>query len=205
VWPKIQPGVHSSAKIAVVTDDAVEDAGAQGVPEGPLSGGVTPPETYAVTAVGPDAPGEVAALAEALVGLGANVEDASMTRLRGHFAMTLIAVSAAAVTELEAALAAAATGLDVTVRILTGPADSGRTGTARRLTVHGSDRPGIVATVARAVADRGGNITDLTCRLVGDLYVMTVEVDLDDPTGLAEQLVAAGLAARVTVIDEDLL
>ena len=57
----------------------------------------------------------------------------------------------------------------------------------------------------RAVAQHGGNITDLTCRLVGELYVMTVEVDLADPTGLAEELVAEGLAARVALVDEDVL
>jgi glycine cleavage system transcriptional repressor len=161
--------------------------------------------TFAVTAVGPDAPGEVAALAEALVGLGANVEDASMTRLRGHFAMTLIAASTASQAELEAALEAAATGLTVSVSPLGSDTEPEPAGQAMRLTVHGPDRPGIVARVARSVADRGGNITDLTCRLVGDLYVMTVEVDLADRSGLAEELVAEGLAAHVSVVDEDVL
>lgn len=161
--------------------------------------------TWAVTAVGPDAPGEVAALAEALVGLGANVEDASMTRLRGYFAMTLIAASAASHDDLQGALDAASTGLRVTVTPLGADTEPEAAGRAHRLTVHGPDRPGIVARVARAVAEHGGNITDLTCRLVGELYVMTVEVDLADPTGLAEELVAAGLAARVTLVDEDVL
>src|SRR4051794_41415419 len=73
--------------------------------------------TYAVTAVGPDAPGEVAALAEALAELGANLEDASMTRLRGHFAMTLVASVSAGMDEVERALdpVAVATGLHVSV------------------------------------------------------------------------------------------
>jgi glycine cleavage system transcriptional repressor len=161
--------------------------------------------TWAVTAVGPDAPGEVAALAEALVGLGANVEDASMTRLRGHFAMTLIAATGASREQLQEALEAAATGLTVSVSPLGEDTEPEASGRAHRLTVHGPDRPGIVARVARAVADHGGNITDLTCRLVGELYVMTVEVDLADPTGLAEELKAEGLAARVALVDEDVL
>lgn len=162
-------------------------------------------QTWAVTAVGPDAVGEVAALAEALAGLGANVEDASMTRLRGHFAMTLIAVTATDQSALQNALEQAATGLQVSLTPLatdTGPEVSGP---AHRVSVHGPDRRGIVARVARAVADHGGNITDLTCRLVGDLYVMTVEVDLVDPSGLADELLADGLAARVTLVDEDVL
>jgi glycine cleavage system transcriptional repressor len=61
--------------------------------------------TYAVTAVGPDAPGEIAALAEALADLGANLEDASMTRLRGHFAMTLVAAVDAPLADVERVLA----------------------------------------------------------------------------------------------------
>lgn len=171
----------------------------------PHSQNVTQTPTWAVTAVGPDAPGEVAALAEALVGLAANVEDASMTRLRGHFAMTLIAATAATREQLQEALDAAATGLQVSVTPLGEDAEAEPAGSAHRLTVHGPDRPGIVARVARSVTDRGGNITDLTCRLVGELYVMTVEVDLADPTGLADELVADGLAAHVAVVDEDLL
>lgn len=151
----------------------------------------------------------MAALAEALVEVGANVEDASMTRLRGHFAMTLIASTTAEPGAVDVAMARAATGLDVTVRELHDETAEVRAGAAHRLSVHGADRPGIVARVARAVAVRGGNITDLTCRLVGapgdQLYVMTVEVDLDDPSGLVEELTTAGLAATVRVVDEDLL
>lgn len=161
--------------------------------------------TWAVTAVGPDAPGEVAALAEALVGLGANVEDASMTRLRGHFAMTLIAATEAGQEQLQAALEAAATGLTVSVSPLAPDSEPAASAQAHRLTVHGPDRPGIVARVARSVTEHGGNITDLTCRLVGELYVMTVEVEMADPAGLAEELVAEGLAAHVAVVDEDVL
>ena len=45
------------------------------------------------------------------------------------------------------------------------------------LTVHGGDRPGIVSAMVpgRAV---GGNITDLTTRLAGELYLLVAEVDL---------------------------
>lgn len=162
-------------------------------------------QTWAVTAVGPDAVGEVAALAEALAGLGANVEDASMTRLRGHFAMTLIAVTATDQSALQNALEQAATGLQVSLTPLAPDTEPEVSGPAHRVSVHGPDRRGIVARVARAVADHGGNITDLTCRLVGDLYVMTVEVDLADPSGLADELLADGLAARVALVDEDVL
>jgi glycine cleavage system transcriptional repressor len=167
------------------------------------------PLTYAVTAVGPDAPGEVAGLAEALAGLGANLEDASMTRLRGHFAMTLVASVAATAEEVEQALAAAGTGLHVSVWDVTQDPEAPAVGSPHRVTLHGADRPGLVATVTRALATHGGNITDLTCRLAGDLYVMTLEVDLVDPAPVEEALreVSARLDVHVRLepVDEDVL
>lgn len=160
---------------------------------------------FAVTAVGPDAPGEVAALAEALAALGANLEDASMTRLRGHFAMTLVAEVAATAEAVRDALDAAGTGLHVSVFDVGADPDPEPAGALHRLVVHGTDRPGIVARVARAVASRGGNITDLTCRLAGDLYVMTLELELPQAAGLAEELTQGGLVASLTEVQEDVL
>ncbi len=163
--------------------------------------------TYAVTAVGPDAPGEVAALAEALAGLGANLEDASMTRLRGHFAMTLVTSVAAAPEELESALRGI--GLHVSVWDVSSDPPAPPAGQPWRVTVHGADRPGIVALVTRTLAAQGGNITDLTCRLVGALYVMTIEVELPDGAAAGEALAAAanelGVSLHLSPADEDLL
>ncbi|MDP9496544.1 MAG: ACT domain-containing protein [Actinomycetota bacterium] len=161
--------------------------------------------TYAVTAVGPDAPGEVAALAEALAALGANLEDASMTRLRGHFAMTLVAAVAADPEAVRDALEAAGTGLHLSVFDVAADPLPEQAGIAHRLVVHGADRPGLLATVARAVARRGGNITDLTCRLAGGLYVITLELELPAADGLAEELSRAGLVASLVEVSEDVL
>jgi len=163
--------------------------------------------TYAVTAVGPDAPGEVAALAEALAALGANLEDASMTRLRGHFAMTLIASLDDAVGAVERALApvAAASGLHISVWSVDDDAEPPSAGQPWRVTVHGGDRPGIVAAVTRELARLGANITDLSCRLVGDLYVMTIEVDAATEPALADVAAQLGVTLRVAQVDEDVL
>ena len=60
------------------------------------------------------------------------------------------------------------------------------------MSVHGADRLGFVAAVTRVVAAAGGNITDLTTRLTGPLYVLVAEVDL--PPGAADDL-AGRLAA----------
>lgn len=163
--------------------------------------------TYAVTAVGPDAPGEVAAVAEALAALGANLEDASMTRLRGHFAMTLVASLAAPAAEVERALApvGAQSGLHISVWEVGGDSPASPAGQPWRVTLHGADHPGIVAGVAREVAAAGGNITDLSCRLAGDLYVMTLDVEAAAEPDLAAVAAQLGVTVRVSAADEDLL
>src|SRR5439155_20520426 len=50
------------------------------------------------------------------------------------------------------------------------------------LSVYGADRPGIVAAVARAVADHSGNITDLNTRVIGSpnrpVYAMVLEIHM---------------------------
>jgi glycine cleavage system transcriptional repressor len=156
--------------------------------------------TYAVTAVGPDGPGEVAALAEALAALSANLEDASMTRLRGHFAMTLVASVSASQADVEEALApvAAATGLHVSVWSVDDDAAPPAEGRPWRVTLHGADRPGLVAGVARELASLGANITDLSCRLVGDLYVMTVDVDAATEPDLGDLATRLGVTLHLT-------
>ena len=139
---------------------------------------------HAITVLGHDRPGIIAETTGQLAGLGLNLEDSTMTLLRGHFAMTLICEGTVADTEIEAALAPLTTDgtLTVTVREVpeehAGPTD----GTSWVLTVHGGDRPGIVSSVVTEVARVGGNITDLTTRLAGDLYLLIAEIDL--PAGV---------------------
>ncbi|WP_433530178.1 glycine cleavage system protein R [Micromonospora sp. CA-263727] len=158
----------------------------------------------AITVIGRDRPGIVADVAEVLARLGANLTDSTMTRLRGHFAMTLICVGPAA-PEVEAALAPLAAGgqLLATVRAVTPDGETAPAGEPYVMAVHGADRMGIVAAVTRVLADAGGNVTDLSTRLAGSLYVVVAEVDL--PPGaagpLAGQLAdaAAGLGVDVTL------
>jgi len=164
-------------------------------------------KTYAVTAVGPDAPGEVAALAEALEALGGNLEDASMTRLRGHFAMTLVAALPVDRAQVEQALEPVAAGSGLHISVWSVDADAPPPAAARpwRVTLHGADRPGLVAGVARELAGLGANITDLSCRLVGDLYVMTLEVDAAVEPDLQAVAVRLGVSLHVEAADEDVL
>ncbi len=166
----------------------------------------------AITVIGPDRTGIVADVAEALAGLGANLTDSTMTRLRGHFAMTLVCTGPA-VEAVEAALAplAADGRLLTTVRAVQPEVDAAAAGDPYLVSVHGADRLGIVAAVTRVVAAAGGNITDLTTRLSGSLYVLVAEVDV--PPGAADELAkrlseaAAGLGVDVSLrpADPDLL
>lgn len=156
--------------------------------------------TWAVTVLGHDRPGIIAETTAALANLGGNIEDSSMTLLRGHFAMTLVVSATASIDQMRDALGPVADDdLIITVLPLSQEADgtAGET-TPYLLTLHAGDQPGIVSDLTRVVANAGGNITDLTTRLSGDLYVLAAELDLPvevDATMLQRELDAA--AARL--------
>ena len=57
--------------------------------------------SLAITVVGHDRPGIIAQAAEVLSLCGMNLEDSSMTLLRGHFAMTLICAGEADAAQVE--------------------------------------------------------------------------------------------------------
>jgi glycine cleavage system transcriptional repressor len=181
---------------------------------------------YAITIIGPDRPGIIAQATEILAGLGLNLTDSTMTRLRGHFAMTLVCGGDARFDQVERALAPMASGargamlagssggstLVVTVRELRPERPAEPTGGHFVLSLHGADRLGIVAAVTRVLADVGGNITDLTTRLAGELYVLLVEVDLPSTveiealtTRLSEVARTLGVEATLRPADADLL
>jgi len=138
----------------------------------------------AITVIGPDRTGIIADVSAALAEVGANLSDSTMTRLRGHFAMTLICTGPSAA-EVEKALQPL-TDLIATVRTVEQETDGAAAGEPYLVSVHGADRLGIVAAVTRVVAAAGGNITDLTTRLTGPLYVLIAEVDL--PPAAADDL-----------------
>jgi glycine cleavage system transcriptional repressor len=151
-------------------------------------------ESLAITVVGHDRPGIIARTAEILSAYGMNLEDSSMTLLRGHFAMTLICAGRTPAAEVEQALVAAMDpSLAVTVRPVPDELDRQPVGSTYLVTVHGADRLGIVARLAGTIAAAGGNITDLTTRLTGDLYFLLAEVDL--PPAADVPALQAALAA----------
>jgi glycine cleavage system transcriptional repressor len=155
--------------------------------------------TFAVTAIGADRPGIVAAVTGVLVDAGCNLEDTSMSILRGHFAMVLLVAAPEGLdaATLEAALADATGALDllVTVRPVA-PGATADDGDRWTVVVYGADRPGIVHGITTALADAGANVVDLTTRVTDDLYAMVIEVAL--PAGLAGATLDARLSRTAT-------
>lgn len=142
-----------------------------------------------VTAFGQDRPGIVALMADSLYQLGCNIEDSSMTRLRGEFTMMLMVrlPQGLDADALGYRLTASTRSLDLAVLCRALPDQAA---VRQRLpevpifmlSVYGADHPGIVAHVARTVADFGGNITDMNTRVIGSgevpVYVMVLEIQL---------------------------
>jgi glycine cleavage system transcriptional repressor len=162
---------------------------------------------YAVTAIGADRPGIVATLTRALFDLGANLEDVSSTILRGHFAIMLVADASAVsqIDDLVRPLSRVMAPLDVAVSVRAVEEGSPtRARATHRLTVYGSDRPGIVAELTERLASLGVNITDLSCRLTdaeSPVYVTLAELEL--PPGLDQATVSAELRGVAEVLGVD--
>lgn len=168
-------------------------------------------EFVLLTAVGRDRPGIVAAVSEVLWRAGCNLEDASMTLLRGEFAVLLIAKRPPELTTdaLASQLQALAdrTGLQITVKELS-PQESEplpRVGRPYAIHVYGKDRTGIVHQISSLLAARGVNITDVNTRvLTGSgtpVYVMLLEIDLPPTVEESELRTALEAAARSLGVD----
>ncbi|HEX7165847.1 MAG TPA: ACT domain-containing protein [Acidimicrobiales bacterium] len=179
--------------------------------------------TLAITAIGIDRPGIVAAVTRVLLDHGCNLEDTAMSILRGQFAMVLV-VDAPAGTDaaaLEAALGSETAELDLTASVRelhASAATATAEGSRWTVVVYGPDHPGIVHLVAARLAAANVNILDVTTRVTegsataGSLYSMVMEVLL--PPGLEPDAVEAaltsgpeaeGLTCRLHPADADVL
>lgn len=161
---------------------------------------------HAITVLGRDRPGIIAEATERLAGLGLNLEDSTMTLLRGHFAMMLLSSGTPSAEAIEAALEPLTGDGSLTVSVREVPEDDGAAnpGTPWLLSVHGGDRPGIVSAIVAEVARVGGNITDLTTRLAGELYVVIAEIDLPPGADADELRQAVGAVAGDLGVDATL-
>lgn len=146
---------------------------------------------FLINASGKDRPGIVAGLTQVLYGLGGNIEDSTMTRLGGEFAMMLIVSVPAAVSgpklqkefrSLEKKLSLRVESQPVSAALAHGP----RAEPQYLISVYGADRPGIIFQVAQALAKRRVSITDLQTQSItrggSSLYVLLLEIRI--PAGL---------------------
>jgi glycine cleavage system transcriptional repressor len=159
---------------------------------------------FAVTIISKDRPGIVADTTEILFRLGCNIEDSSCTMLGGDFAMILIVTHEKPFTKSrlsdEFRVLQERTGLVVHLRTLHEdeiyPVKN--EGELCLISVYGSDQPGIVYRVTRALADLKVNITDLNTRLTGTkdapVYILMLEailpqnLSIEDTSELLEPL-----------------
>ncbi|HUY86819.1 MAG TPA: ACT domain-containing protein [Acidimicrobiales bacterium] len=145
----------------------------------------------ALSAIGVDQPGIVAAITGVLADIGCSLEDSDMAILRGHFAIMLVLSAPDEVSshQLEERLAQVAEqfGMLISARALTGRGqqkgdsnqvanvppssikDAGQAPFALRqewsVCVYGADRIGIVHGITSALAEMGANITSLRTHL----------------------------------------
>lgn len=165
---------------------------------------------YMLTLVGQDRPGIVAALTDALYQAGANLGETSMARLGGNFTIMMMAESEMTDVSLRHALepATRAFGLHSHVDAIEGHLHQHLEPNVQ-VTVHGADRPGIVAQVTAALAAAGFNILDLDSDVGGSaespIYVMAIDGYIAGGAGALDQplatLRAQGIDARAVSID----
>jgi len=170
-----------------------------------------PVPRFSMSAVGADRPGIVAGVSGALVDLGCNLEDSTMTILQGYFAILLVVSGGPDVRagDLEEALGPVAQQFDLVLTVRQLEESHAELRAAANdvpwtISVHGADRTGIVHGVTTALAAEGGNVVDLATHLVGPpespVYVMTLRVTLPaspDPDAAAGRVRAAAEALGV--------
>jgi glycine cleavage system transcriptional repressor len=146
---------------------------------------------FALSAIGRDRPGIVADLAELIYECDCNLEDSSMTILGGEFAVLLLLSGRE--TDIEQRLSAACKRLEWEKRLTVffRPLESEPIpyGVAERsspyhLQATGVDKAGIVARIARCLADSGINITHMQTHSRPEpgsgtaIYTMQIQMDV---------------------------
>lgn len=174
-------------------------------------------ELLALTTLGKDRPGVIAAVSGALLRAGCNIEESAMTRLRGAFAMMLVVDSPLTPEQLHVELSDVASELGLIVNVTTATDDPSPSD-ARLFTVsvYGADHPGIVHAVTSLLAGRGVNVVDVVTHVVGGdaepVYVMALEVvappeeDVDElARALAALAAEQGVEASIHAVDAETL
>lgn len=159
---------------------------------------------FALSAIGRDRPGIVADLAELIYECDCNLEDSSMTILGSEFAVLLLLSGEGA--DVERRLSAGCKRLEWEKRLTVffRPLDGerpGRTADPQAATlecvVTGVDKAGIVARVARTLADHGVNVTALSTQSRPEpesgTPIYTMRIRMTAPPGVDRRALREGL------------
>ena len=165
---------------------------------------------FVLTAIGKDRPGIVADLAEMVYELGCNLETSSMINLGSEFA-TMVLLSGQG-DDLGQRLHMACkhleyeTGMAVFIKPVEAGAAPASSPGARpyRVRTMGEDKAGIVARTARAIADAGGNILELTSHLKPAASSGTPLYEMELRFDLPRSADAEALRRRLQAIEESL-
>jgi len=172
-----------------------------------------------ITISGMDRIGIVRDVAAAMTHLDVNIEDSSMTALRGEFTIMMIVrlPEGVAISTIKAALAELEqqTGLTAQSRPLAAKQVTQATNEPNCVvTVSGGDRPGIVQAVTNAIAAEKGAVVDLSTSTItrengNSLYTMALEITINNIPGLQQHLqrVAQSLDVDIEAIgmEEEML
>lgn len=175
-------------------------------------------QLLALSTLGDDRPGVIAAVTAVLLRVGCNIEESAMTRLRGEFAMMLVLESPLDPVELESELSevAAELGLTVSVRPAAEQVPDDERSSLFAVSVYGADRPGIVHAVTSLLASRQVNVVDVVTHVLdpggSPVYVMVLEVSVPGDTdpgeltaALAALSAAQGVEASMSPVDPETL
>ncbi|MDO8426438.1 MAG: ACT domain-containing protein [Deltaproteobacteria bacterium] len=148
---------------------------------------------YALTAVGRDRPGIVAAVTKVLYEHDCNIEDSSMTILEDEFAIILIMSmpGSSRAGPLLSDLKKAEKEMGLTIHLK--EIEKERAPKSRQsnyiITLHGADRAGIIYKTASVLSRMGINITDLETTVTGvkdKAYIMVIEVFVPEAADVNE-------------------
>jgi glycine cleavage system transcriptional repressor len=161
---------------------------------------------YAVTAIGRDRPGIVAAISRALLDFGGNIEESQMSMLGGQFAVMLVVRVGQGTDEDELSARLGSVREELGLQALTfTPVDEPAATLPKpthRLSIRGRDRPGMIATASAVLAGHGANIIDLESRIaeedIGPTSTVLLQIDLSDAD---EAEVAAALEQAATELE----
>ena len=150
-----------------------------------------------LTVIGPDRPGLVRALSQAVAARGGSWLESRMARLAGQFAGIVMVEAPESLLGDLAALESQGLRIVGQVVGVAEPGEPAEAGESLALEVVGNDRPGIVRDVARILAESGVNIEELTTGVEagsfsgGTLFRATAR--LRAPNAAAVEAVRTGL------------